>query len=251
MKVELLHNTPLWVASKAIRKCWASEDKSDTEDELYMQVDNHMKQYGMQEHLHDLLKPKVIGPKDKELIDRIGNKEKHQSVKNHINYTFEISGITTKTLLALTRHDIGVEFSVQSTRYTTKKCVKNGTASYTESKNDFINKCLEENFMRIKQAVEMNIDNDEISMLLPQAWKYNLVCTFSMSALQHFLNLRHEKSAGNHPHWDIRTLAEKLYESIPEDHKYLFIFKEETVEISKETLKELENYKYMHQSLSK
>lgn len=34
MKVELLHNTPLWVASKAIRKCWASEDKSDTEDEV-------------------------------------------------------------------------------------------------------------------------------------------------------------------------------------------------------------------------
>jgi thymidylate synthase (FAD) len=47
MQVELLHNTPLWVASKAIRKCWASEAKSDNG-----------------------------GTKDKELIERIGNKNK-------------------------------------------------------------------------------------------------------------------------------------------------------------------------------
>ena len=45
MQVELLHNTPLWVASKAIRKCWASEAKSDNG-----------------------------GTKDKELIERIGTR---------------------------------------------------------------------------------------------------------------------------------------------------------------------------------
>ncbi len=38
MKVELLHHTPLWVASDAIRTCWASQGKSDTvffQDEYY------------------------------------------------------------------------------------------------------------------------------------------------------------------------------------------------------------------------
>jgi len=39
MKVKLLHNTPLWVCSQAIRKCWASEDKSDS-TEYHVDVAN-------------------------------------------------------------------------------------------------------------------------------------------------------------------------------------------------------------------
>ena len=46
MTIELLYNTPLWVAAKAIRKCWASEDKSDTiihSDEAYTKdIDGQM-----------------------------------------------------------------------------------------------------------------------------------------------------------------------------------------------------------------
>jgi thymidylate synthase (FAD) len=190
MKVELIHYTPLLVCSRAIRRCWASEGKSDNG-----------------------------GEKDKELIYRIGNKFKHESVKNHINYVFDIKGITTKTLLALTRHDIGVEFSVQSTRYTTKSSVKSGTAGYTYSKNNTITKYLKEINMMIQEAVKQNIDNDEISLLLPQAWHYNLICTMSMTALQHFLKLRLDY---NHAHWDIVNLAELIALEIPHDHKYLF-----------------------------
>lgn len=114
IKVELLHNTPLWVASRAIRKCWASEGKSDTsfdecfENPITGDIHTHVK----------------TGTKDKELIDRIGNKNKHTSVKNHVTYNFDIKGITTKTLLALTRHDVGTEFSVQSTRYTCSRELK-------------------------------------------------------------------------------------------------------------------------------
>lgn len=100
MKVELIHHTPLAVCSQAIRTCWDSHHLSDSED-----LNN-------------------CGQKDLELIDRIGNKMKHESVKNHITYNFKIDGITTKTLLALTRHDVGVEFSVQSTRYTCHRKLK-------------------------------------------------------------------------------------------------------------------------------
>ena len=188
MEVKSLHNTPLDICSRAIRTCWDSHDKSDG------------------------------GEADNKLIDRIGNKMKHESVKNHINYTFEIKGITTKTLLALTRHDIGVEFSVQSTRYTTSKSVKNDKAFYTKSKNDTVNDCLYDIYQMVVKCVKEGVSNDETSMLLPQAWNYNLVCTMSMSALQHFLLLRESKDA----HWDIQDLAKHLREAIPEDHKYLF-----------------------------
>ena len=202
MKVELLHNTPLWICSQAIRTCWDSHDKSDTITPAHMEDG-----YGLS-----------CGDKDKELIQRVGNKYKHESVKNHINYTFEISGISTKTLLALTRHDIGVEFSVQSTRYTTKKTIKNETSSYTESKDDYINECLKTLFDMIVEGAKRNVANDELSLLLPQAWNYNLVCTMSMSALQNFLKLRTKKDA----HWNIRELAYEIIKEIPEEHMYMF-----------------------------
>ena len=99
MKVTLLHHTPLHIVAGAIRTCWASQARSDST------VD-------------------TCGPEDKALIDRIGNKMKHESVKNHMTYNFYFEGITTKTLLALTRHDVGVEFSVQSTRYTCSRVLK-------------------------------------------------------------------------------------------------------------------------------
>lgn len=189
MKVTLLHSTPLIIGSTAIRQCWDSHHLSDNG-----------------------------GEEDKHLIDRIGNKMKHTSVKNHINYTFDISGVTTKTLLALTRHDVGTEFSVQSTRYTTKKSVKNGTAGYTESKSEKVNIYLKQILEMIKDCVDSNEANDEISLLLPQAWKYNLICTMSMGAVQHFLTLRLKKDA----HWDIQELANRIYNALPEDNKYLF-----------------------------
>lgn len=195
MKVTRLTHTPLPICSQAIRMCWNSEDKSDT--------------FNTNDQL---------GPKDRELIDRVANKFKHESVKNHIHYTFKIEGITTKTLLALTRHDVGVEFSVQSTRYTTKKCVKNGTAGYTESKSDLVNKHLATLNEMITECVNNNEPNDEISLLLPQAWQYNLVCTMSMTALQHFLKLRLKKDA----HWDIQELAQRLLEAVPSEHLYLY-----------------------------
>jgi thymidylate synthase (FAD) len=213
IKVELLAYTPLNIIARAIRTCWDSHDKSDT------RTDTPAALYAPEACTGYVpTNTPICGPDDRDLIDRIGNKLKHESVKNHASFTFNITGITTKTLLALTRHDIGVEFSVQSTRYTTKKSVKSGQAGYTKSKSDLVNKHLETLNGMIKECVEAGLDNDEISMLLPQAWQYNLVCTMSVSALQHFLNLRLSKGA----HWDIRDLALQLQAAIPSEYKYLF-----------------------------
>lgn len=240
IEVLLQHYTPLWVTSYAIRKCYDSHDKSDTIEKLQCNIcssediseyidDNTLNNSpitsrGNTYHIcntcgsNQVVSKLVCGENDKELIERVGNKFKHESVKNHITYNFVFNNITTKTLLALTRHDIGVEFSVQSTRYTTKKCVRKGSASFTESKNELVTKYLYDIMEMVKDCVDKNIDNDEISLLLPQAWRYNLVCSMSMSAVQHFLNLRLAKEA----HWDIRDLANKIYESLPKEHLFLF-----------------------------
>lgn len=225
MKVTLLHHTPLHIVSGAIRTCWASQDKSDT---VLTEVCNSCGSKEVKEtnngsyckdcESKDISTVTVCGPEDRALIDRIGNKAKHESVKNHMTYNFYFEGITTKTLLALTRHDVGVEFSVQSTRYTTKKAVKNKTAGYTLSKSERVNSYLEQISNMIIDCVNNNEANDEISMLLPQAWQYNLTCSMSLTAVQHFLKLRLKKDA----HWDIRDLANNIINSIPEDHMYLY-----------------------------
>ncbi len=69
MKVNLRHFTPLEICSTSIRTCWNSHDKSDNG-----------------------------GEKDKELINRVGNKFKHGSVLEHLVYNFEIQGISRACL---------------------------------------------------------------------------------------------------------------------------------------------------------
>lgn len=225
MKVTLLHHTPLHIVASAIRTCWASQAKSDT---TLTEVCNSCGSTDTKETdngaycqtcgSEDISIETVCGPEDRALIDRIGNKAKHESVKNHMTYNFYFEDVTTKTLLALTRHDVGVEFSVQSTRYTTKKAVKNGTAGYTQSKSERVNRHLKVLNEMIKDCVDNNEANDEISLLLPQAWRYNLTCSMSLTAVQHFLTLRSKRDA----HWDIQDLSKAVLSSIPKDHLYLF-----------------------------
>ncbi len=191
MEVTLLHYTPLWVCAKAIRTCWDSHDKSDSIDG-------------------------VCGEKDRELIERVANKRKHGSVLRHLSYTFDISGISTKTLLAFTRHKAGVEFSLQSTRYTTKK--RRQDLQFTRTPNDDINEKLQNIMDIVDEAIQEGYSNDDIAMLLPQAYQYSCVVTMNAQAIQHFLSLRTKMDA----HYDIRALAYYLYEVVPDDHKYLF-----------------------------
>ena len=94
LKVTLLHNTPLWVNAHGARTCWDSHNKSDTG-----------------------LFAEICGEKDKELIDRVGNKFKHASVLEHVSYNFYIEGISRACLQELARHRIA-SYSVKSTRYT-------------------------------------------------------------------------------------------------------------------------------------
>jgi len=205
MKVELLYHTPLWVCAKAIRTCWASEDKSDSPELL-------KENFRLSSKALDIL----VGEKDKELIDRVGNKNQHSSVLRHLVYTFNISGVSTKTLLAFTRHKTGVDFSVQSTRFTTKK--RKDKLDFTQTGNDEINSMLDDIMDIVQKAINKGYSNDDIAMLLPQAYQYTFVVTMNAQAVQHFLKLRTSKTA----HYDIRELAYEIFEALPEEHKYLF-----------------------------
>lgn len=206
MKVTLLHNTPLWVCAKAIRTCWDSHDKSDTVDG-------------------------ICGQKDKELIERVGNKNKHSSTLEHLVYTFSIDGISRACLQELARHRMA-SLSVKSTRYTLKKLkdvhftiptsdtewetISNYVVLTGETVTDtYVAKSLQNLCDTIRQSPD---SSDTMKYQLPEAFKTSLVLTINARSLQNFLNLRSSK----HALWEIRELASVIYFTLPDEHKYLF-----------------------------
>ncbi|MBL0721688.1 MAG: FAD-dependent thymidylate synthase [Sulfurovum sp.] len=198
MKVTLLHYTPLEVCSHAIRTCWSSFHKSDNG-----------------------------GEKDKELIDRVGNKFKHASTLEHLSYNFYIQGVSRALLQELARHRISSP-SVKSTRYTLKE-LKNVEPFREDdyiSANKFIvltnNKSVDTASIKalnnLQAVLKEGISNDIAKFCLPESYKTELTWTINARSLQNFITLRSSKSAL----WEIRDLAHKLYNILPNEHKYLF-----------------------------
>jgi len=196
MRVELLHSTPLWVCARAIRKCWASEGRSD-----------------------------AGGDKDKELIDRVGNKHKHASTLEHLVYTFEIEGIARAVLQELARHRLS-SFSVKSTRYTLKELKEADSITSTVEASRYcvmtgaplVDKATTMALAATQEALRAGVKNDQAKFSLPESYRTSLVWTINARALQNFLQLRMARSAL----WAIQDLALAIYDALPEDHKYLF-----------------------------
>jgi len=187
MTVQLLHNTPLEICDRAISKCWNTECKT--------------------------------GEKMKERIYRVGIKNKHSSTLEHLNYSFDIDGISRACLQELARHR-HTSLSVKSTRYTLKE-LKNddGFNKYLVSTGDEeLDEAAVDQLIIVQQALQGGYSNDKVKYLLPESYKTSLVWTVNARSLQNFLSLRTDKSAL----WEIRELAYELYNNLPEEHQYLF-----------------------------
>lgn len=244
MQVSLVHNTPLIVCADAIRTCWQSQDKSDTKgfwichDCGVGSPEEHLKNDAYQcdncgSYETAFIRGKM-GPKDKELIDRVGNKLKHASTLEHLVYTFEIDGISRACLQELARHRMA-SMSVKSTRYTLKELREEDAfsgiggrnaartlqraANYlvftgSERVDDMSIRALE----NLRSVLVEGVSNDLAKYCLPEAYKTSLTWTINARSLQNFLSLRSDKSAL----WEMQDLAGEVYEALPAEHKYIF-----------------------------
>lgn len=218
MNITLMQHSSLEVCAHAIRTCWQSFDKSDEG-----------------------------GEKDKDLIHRVGNKFKHASTLEHLTYTFYIAGVSRALLQELARHRLASP-SVKSTRYTLKELKSeesftNGMSmielkeKYTNSSEvyadthmvraseylvftnilgvDFASVVALEN---LRLMLLDGVANDKAKYCLPESYKTELTWTINARSLQNFINLRSSNAAL----WEIRDLALKLYDKLPEEHQYLF-----------------------------
>jgi len=163
----------------------------------------------------------TITQNDQKLLDRLIHQHGHYSITRHIKYCFAVKGISTKTLLALSRHQIGVDLSVMSSRFC--KLSKFG-GNYTKTPNEAVNRLLEHHMQEIeKLATDANPSAEDLAMLYPQAMHYDLRMTMNPQSLQHFLAMRHGEES--HAHFDIQELAAKLLEAVPTTHSFMYIVK--------------------------
>lgn len=218
-RVTILHNSPIWPTVYAIRKCWASEGKSDS----YFRWEDpakHMIETRPLESFSEIPEDACffMGEKDIALVKKAIQKG-HTSPLEHLSYTFEVNGISRGCLQELARHRIA-SLSVQSSRYALKKLV-NGASALTDllvsSGNEEADHIAEVQLEMVRRLYNKRQDlkNDVAKYMIPEALTTELVWTINARSLMNFLALRTNRAA----HFEIRRLAMSVFNAIPSQHR--------------------------------
>ena len=151
-----------------------------------------------------------LGDKDLALLKKIID-SKHESVLEHMVFTFKITDISRACLQELARHRIA-SYSVKSTRYTLKELRDTPDDELEKFLIDDIEAIVKyssiESLKKIKMMLNMpNPDMDKIKYALPECYKTELVWTINLRSLRNFLKLRLSLKA----HQEIRKLANRIY----------------------------------------
>ena len=181
MKVQLLNKPDMSIIIEATRTCYDSMSKSDN-----------------------------LGDKDLALLKKIID-SKHESVLEHMVFTFKITDISRACLQELARHRIA-SYSVKSTRYTLKELRDTPDNELEKFLIDDIESIVKssaiDSLKKIKMMLNMsNPDMDKIKYALPECYKTELVWTINLRSLRNFLKLRLSLKA----HQEIRKLATIVY----------------------------------------
>lgn len=208
MKVELLQHGDLAVVIRAIRTCYDSMGNSDSRT-----VEGEY----------------ILGAHDRELLGRIMSSG-HTSTIEHLNYTFYIKDVSRGLLQELARHRIA-SLSVKSTRYTLGRiknehlfCDETGVNHELAGKylvfsgNMKVDCAAIETLEDVRRLAASGVPNDQLKYCLPESFKTELIWTINARSLRNFLSLRLDQRA----HWEIRKLAETIYNMIPTCHLELY-----------------------------
>jgi thymidylate synthase (FAD) len=135
----------------------------------------------------------------------------HESVMEHVSFTFLIEGVSRSLLAQLTRHRIA-SFSVQSQRYVSYEkgfgyvvppaVEALGTEAVTEYAAQM------DQMLTWYQDWQQKLGtNEDARFVLPNACETRLLMTMNVREIRHFLELRMCRRA----QWEIRQLAETVF----------------------------------------
>ena len=201
MKVKLIQMTqnPIDVMWTAARTCYSEKSPIEMLDDWAILTKENYNE--LQEKHWNLVK-KVLD-------------SGHQSIAEHVYFTFAIEGVSRALLAQITRHRAGIVFSVQSQRYVEikedyKVVGDDGTvtneSNYLE-RTDLItildkyfiwdhsnyaqfHSLLQALYCYLYQVQEMSMKPEDARAVLPNATKTNITMSINLRELMHVANLR-------------------------------------------------------------
>ncbi|HCQ8407878.1 TPA: FAD-dependent thymidylate synthase [Klebsiella variicola subsp. variicola] len=159
----------------------------------------------------------------------------HESVLEHLNWTFLISGVSRAFTHQLVRHRVGFSYSQLSQQYHDESEaefvvpieVKNDAAlfkswcEHIESSLEFYKKSLkaiEESELYDSRKEKMRALRSASRSILPNATETKIIVTANARALRHFFEMRGAIEGD----YEMRTVSEKLYNIVNNDAPALF-----------------------------
>ncbi len=174
-----------------------------------------------------------------DLNEKISNKDQtefikklmdmgHESVLEHVSFTFGVEGVSRVLLAQLTRHRIA-SFSVQSQRYVS---YENGFGyiipdSITALGNEAVKRfreqmqTIESWYVEWQKQLGKNGEksNEDARFVLPNACETRIIVSMNVRELRHFFSLRMCSRA----QWEIRRMAEEMFRLCFETAPSLFL----------------------------
>ena len=187
MKVKLIQMTenPIEVMWVAARTCYSEKSPIEIWEDRYGVFSNDY------EHTQEWIEQ--CTDKHWNLVKQVLNSG-HQSIAEHVYFTFAIEGISRACSHQLVRHRAGIVFSQQSQRYVE---FKDGNFSFVypnciEKSEDVFSydKCIEHISHVYNYMIQKGMKAEDARSVLPNATKTNITMSVNFRELIHLCNLR-------------------------------------------------------------
>jgi len=149
----------------------------------------------------------------------------HHSVIEHVSVTYAVSGISRTCLAQLTRHRIGVSFSVQSQRHVAAGkgrarfgAVEPPSVTANPAACTFFQEFLDRAQEAYNRLLELGIPKEDARFVLPGAAATNLVVTLNLRSLW---ELWRKRVAVPGAQWEIKELVLRMVALLGEREPWL------------------------------
>lgn len=166
-------------------------------------------------------------------------KARHDSIFEHVSFSFAVSGVSRALLAQFTRHRIGWSYSVQSQRF-----VKMNNSLFVmppgmhdielkdplwigDSAGDIIEDFVEAGKQVYDHLLSAGVKPEDARMVLPIGTVCNLTVTCNLRA---FMDFYRKRVLAKGAQWEIRSMAERMAELITETELWLGSLFEELTE---------------------
>ena len=144
----------------------------------------------------------------------------HESVLEHVSFTFGIEGISRACSHQLVRHRLA-SYSQQSQRYVNFDNIEYVIPDTIKNNRELCEKF--KNFMKeiskfYKEMLDKNIPAEDARFILPNSCTTKIIVTMNLRELKHFFKLR----CCNRAQWEIRKLAIEMLKILKNKIPILF-----------------------------